>query len=222
MKVTLVAYTQTPPNQADKTPVEIIEQTACNCYDSIPKTKGNISKHCYKSGHLSVFEFAQFHFHIEGVSRALLAQLTRHRTGKFCVRSQRYCTEDNFKYVIPPTINNNTEVAEEYNNLMNHINWFYKYAQSKGIPNEDSRFVLPNACETILDVSFDLRNLMHFMNERLCNKAQWEIRELAKKMRDCVLEVEPDLKPYLVPKCIVNGKCNESKSCGKELKHNDK
>ena len=54
--------------------------------------------------------------------------------------------------------------------------------------------VLPNACKTILDVSFDLRNLMHFMNERLCSKAQWEIRELAEKMRDCVLEVEPDLK----------------------------
>ena len=56
---------------------------------------------------------------------------------------------------------------------------------------------------------------MHFMNERLCSKAQWEIREMAEKIRDCVLEVEPDLKPYLVPKCFVYGKCNESKPCGK-------
>ena len=215
MTVELVAYMQTPQNKEDKSPIGIIESAASNCYDSTVKTKGKIAKHCYNSGHLSVFEFAQFHFHIEGVSRSLLAQLTRHRTGKFAVRSQRYCSENNFNFVSPPTITNNEEVNEEYTNLMNRIQWFYKYAQQHDIPNEDARFILPNACETVLDFSIDGRNLMHFMNERLCGKAQWEIRELAEKIRDCVLEVEPDLKPYLVPKCFVNGKCNESKSCGK-------
>ena len=215
MTVELVAYMQTPQNKEDKSPIGIIESAASNCYDSTVKTKGKIAKHCYNSGHLSVFEFAQFHFHIEGVSRSLLAQLTRHRTGKFAVRSQRYCSENNFNFVSPPTITNNEAVNEESTNLMNRIQWLYKYAQPHDIPNEDARFILPNACETVLDFSIDGRNLMHFMNERLCGKAQWEIRELAEKIRDCVLEVEPDLKPYLVPKCFVNGKCNESKSCGK-------
>ena len=213
MKVELVSYSQSPNH--DKSPIDIIENAASNCYDSTVKTKGKIAKHCYNSGHLSVFEFAQFHFHVEGVSRALLAQLTRHRTGKFAVRSQRYCSEDNFEYITPNTIKERPNVQEEYDNLMNHINWFYKFAQQYDIPNEDARMVLPNACKTILDVSFDLRNLMHFMNERLCSKAQWEIREMAEKMRDCVLEVEPDLKPYLVPKCFVRGGCNEIKPCGK-------
>jgi len=215
MTVELVAYMQTPQNKEDKSPIGIIESAASNCYDSTVKTKGKIAKHCYNSGHLSVFEFAQFHFHIKGVSRSLLAQLTRHRTGKFAVRSQRYCSENNFNFVSPPTITNNKEVNEEYTNLMNRIQWFYKYAQQHDIPNEDARFILPNACETVLDFSIDGRNLIHFMNERLCGKAQWEIRKLAEKIRDCVLEVEPDLKSYLVPKCFVNGKCNESKSCGK-------
>lgn len=213
MKVELIAYSQSV--NKDSSPIDLIEKAACNCYNSEVKTKGKIANHCYKSGHLSIFEFAQFHFHIEGVSRALLAQITRHRTGHFGVRSQRYCSEEGFEYIIPPTILNNEEVEEEYINLMNHIKWFYKFAKQHDIPNEDARFALPNACETKLDFSIDGRNLMHFMNERLCSKAQWEIRELAEKMRDCVLEVEPNFKPYLVPKCFVYGKCNESKSCGK-------
>lgn len=209
MEVTLRSYT---PN-----PVETIELAASNCYDSIPKTKGKIMEHCINSGHLSVCEFAQFHFHIEEVSRTLLTQLTRHRTGKYAVRSQRYCSEDGFKFVTPPSILRDDMTLEEYRNLMNRISWFYDFAKGRGIPNEDARFVLPNACETVIDVSFDFRNLMHFMNERLCNKAQWEIQELAKKMRECVVEVEPVLTQWLVPKCKMFGKCLESKPCGKEV-----
>lgn len=239
MKVELVAYTQSPPNMADKKPIEIIEQTASNCYDSKVKSKGKISANCYKSGHLSVFEFAQFHFHVEGVSRALLAQLTRHRTGKFCVRSQRYVEVTDFKFVTPPEIAADENAVKIFNEQMNsaiesynklteilkakHYKTFIAEgcdektakhkAQKKAI--EDARFVLPNACETTLDVSFDLRNLMHFCNERLCEKAQWEIRKLAQMMRYLVLEVEPDLKPYLVPKCCISHKCNETKPCRK-------
>mgnify|MGYP002657758354 FL=1 len=95
MKVELVRYTNEP--------ILAMESAASNCYDSNPSSTGKIVKQCYNSGHLSVMEFAQFHFHIEGVSRALLAQITRHRTGKFEVRSQRYCIEDGFKYVTPNT-----------------------------------------------------------------------------------------------------------------------
>lgn len=209
MKVVLRSYTHNP--------IEVIELAASNCYDSIPKTKGKIMEHCINSGHLSVCEFAQFHFHVDGVSRALLAQLTRHRTGKYAVRSQRYCSEDGFKFVTPSSISNDEVVLEEYRNLMNRISWFYDFAKGRNIPNEDVRFALPNACATVLDVSFDLRNLIHFMNERLCNKAQWEIQELAKQMRDCVVEIEPMLAQWLVPKCKMLGKCPESKPCGKEV-----
>ena len=91
MKVTLTRVTTDP--------VDAIEEAACNCYDSKP-TGGKIMKSCYRSGHHSVLEFANFTFHIEGVSRALLAQLTRHRHAGFAVRSQRYCNEDGFEYAL--------------------------------------------------------------------------------------------------------------------------
>lgn len=207
MKVVLRSYTHNP--------IEVIELAASNCYDSIPKTKGKIMEHCINSGHLSVCEFAQFHFHVEGVSRALLAQLTRHRTGKYAVRSQRYCSENGFEYVTPLSIANNDEAKNRFDWLMADIQDEYNELLNLGVPKEDARFVLPNACATVLDVSFDLRNLIHFMNERLCNKAQWEIQELAKQMRDCVIGIEPMLAQWLVPKCKMIGKCPEMKPCGK-------
>lgn len=87
--------------------------------------------------------------------------------------------------------------------------------------NEDARYILPNACETKLEVTMNLRALMNFMNERLCTCAQWEIRQLARIMRDLIIEQFPQFAPYLVPKCEKYGKdkgfCNEPKkrSCGR-------
>ena len=211
MKVELVRYTTNPH--------EAIELAASNCYDSIPN--GKIMNACYKSGHYSVLEFAQFHFHIEGVSRALTHQLVRHRTGSFAQQSQRYVSSDNFDYVTPPALLGNddhTKAARDlYEDTIKRINECYEVMQSLGIKNEDARFILPNACCTTIDVSFDFRNLIHFMNERLCARAQWEIRELAQKMRDCVIEVFPEAKAMLVPKCerFDTAFCPEIKSCGR-------
>lgn len=207
MKVELVSYTAEPQ--------ECIEKAASNCYDSIPN--GKIMKACYKSGHHSVLEFAQFHFHIEGISRACSHQLVRHRTASFSQRSQRYCSEDGFGIVIPNTIKDNDEVLQAYQETVSRIQWFYDFAQNRGIPNEDARYILPNACTTVIDISMDFRNLCHFMNERLCSKAQSEIRELAHKMKDLVLEVLPEAADMLVPKCerYEIPFCTENKSCGR-------
>lgn len=219
MKVELVRYTINPH--------EAIELAASNCYDSIPN--GKIMNACYKSGHHSVLEFAQFHFHIEGVSRALTHQLVRHRTGSFAQRSQRYCSEDGFEFVVPPSIEKlDNDIRDLYINTIEGIKNVYEALQTFDIPNEDIRYLLPNACCTTIDASFDFRNLIHFMNERLCTRAQWEIRELAQKMRDCVIEVFPEAKDMLVPKCerYDTAFCPETKSCGrhktiKELINND-
>lgn len=208
MKVELVRYTTNPH--------EAIELAASNCYDSIPN--GKIMNACYKSGHHSVLEFAQFHFHIEGVSRALTHQLVRHRTGSFSQRSQRYCSEDGFEFVVPPSIKRlDNNIRDLYINTIEEIKNAYEALQTFDIPNEDARYLLPNACCTTIDASFDFRNLIHFMNERLCARAQWEIRELAQKMRDCVIEVFPEAKAMLVPKCerFDTAFCPEIKSCGR-------
>lgn len=209
MNVILTNYT--------KNSIDTIEQAACNCYNSKP-AGGKIAKSCYKSGHQSVFEFVDFTFHIEGVSRALLAQLTRHRMASFAVRSQRYVNEQHFDYIIPNSIRKEESLLKQYNSLMDNINNFYQLACDLNIPKEDARFVLPNACETIIEFKCNGRELIHFMNERLCTRAQWEIRELAQNMKKAVEEIDIDFSKYLVPKCEKNPDlyfCTESKSCGK-------
>jgi len=209
MEVTLVRYTVDPVNA--------IESAASNCYNSSPSKQGVLMKDCYNNGHHSVLEFAQFHFHITGISRACLAQLTRHRTSSFAVRSQRYVNEDGCKFVTPKSIQHSKEAMCVYTNALTSLANAYSTLCALEIPNEDARFILPNACETVVDVSSDFRNLIHFMNERLCTRAQWEIRELAQKMKSCVVEVCPITESMLVPKCesYKRAFCQEAKSCGK-------
>ena len=203
-------------------PIKAIEEAASNCYDSVPDGSGKIMKHCIRSDHTSVTEFCDFTFHVSGVSRALSHQLVRHRIASYAQRSQRYCSEDGFKYVTPISIENNTEALVVYKTIMRDLEYKYKQLQELGIPNEDARMILPNACETVLEVKMNLRTLMNFMNERLCTCAQWEIRQLAQEMRRLVLEVIPQLEPYLVPKCERCGKefgfCMETKSRREALK----
>lgn len=208
MEVTLVSYTQEPKFAC--------ALAAANCYNSKPIE--SIVDACYESGHTSVLEFAQFHFHVEGVSRALLAQLTRHRHAGYAVRSQRYVNENGFEYVIPPSIKRNSTALGQFNTLMANIDSCYQHLLEIGVPAEDARYVLPNACCTTLNVTMNLRALINFMNLRLCTRAQWEIRELAQKMRDLILEIEPKLESMLVPKCESNPDayfCTENKCCGK-------
>ena len=219
MKVTLTRVTERP--------VDAIEEAASNCYDSEP-TGGKIMKSCYKSGHHSVLEFAQFTFHIEGVSRALLAQITRHRIAGFAVRSQRYCSEDGFDYVVPPSIERDLSAIQVYKHCMRVIEDTYEYLQQAGIPNEDARFVLPNACETVLEFTCNGRELIHFMNERLCTRAQWEIRQLALAMKKELENHDEQcamFAKFCVPKCEKYGKdmgfCTEHKSCGRQPKLSD-
>lgn len=216
MKVTLTRMT--------KDPIKAIEEAASNCYDSVPDGSGKIMKHCIKSGHQSVTEFCSFTFHVEGVSRALSHQLVRHRIASYAQRSQRYCSEDGFKYVVPESIQNNSEALYTYETLMRIIENSYKTLQELGIPNEDARMVLPNACETVLEVKMNLRTLMNFMHERLCSCAQWEIRKLARLMKKAIIEQVPEFEEYLVPKCERFGKefgfCTETKARREALKCN--
>ena len=212
MKVTLTRITENP--------IGAIEEAACNCYNSEP-TGGKIMKSCYKSGHHSVLEFADFTFHIEGVSRALTHQLVRHRLASYAQRSQRYCDEDGFGYVIPTKIQNNPTALAFYEDTINKIRLSYASLQEFGIPNEDARYLLPNACETTIEVKMNFRTLIHFMNERLCTRAQWEIRQMALLMKKAIEEQYPELAKYLVPKCEIHEGmpfCTEHSTCGRHPK----
>jgi len=219
MKVTLTRVTENP--------VQAIEEAASNCYDSEPSADGRIMNACYKSGHWAVLEFADFTFHVEGVSRALLAQLTRHRIASYAVQSQRYCAKNNFEYAIPPDIQNNVEALFCYTDIMKAIDSTYEKLQNLGIENENARMVLPNACDTVLEVKMNGRELINFMNLRLCTRAQWEIRKMAQQMKKCVSEHDEQCAEFAKlfrPKCQIHAPfnfCTEGKCCGKAPKLKD-
>lgn len=174
-------------------PIKTIAAIASVCYDSNPKDALKLVTHLYKSGHHSVLEHVYLTFEIDGISRACLAQLTRHRLASYTVRSQRYCKETDFDFVVPTTLD-----GEIFRNQVKFLQkWYNSYVDS-GVSAEDARYILPNACATKLVMSVNLRELIHIAEERLCKRAQWEIRELVTRM----IEVVPaELRFMLKPKC---------------------
>jgi thymidylate synthase (FAD) len=175
-------------------------------------------------GHLSTIEHASFTFGIEGVSRTLLAQITRHRIASFSVQSQRYVSysENGFSYIVPPGIRElGEEAVKKYEAQMATMQGWYDGWRSElggkgGKSNEDARFVLPGACETKMMMTMNARELLHFFSLRCCSRAQWEIRELAWNMLSLVSSVCPALFSAAGPSCV-RGKCSEGKmTCGKQ------
>lgn len=223
MKVSLIAYSQRVNPSEDKNPLSIIEQAASVCYNSNPTSTYKIAKACKASGHLSVIEHVSFTFHIEGVSRALLAQLTRHRIASFSVQSQRYVSMDNFQYVNP--YKEGTEAAIYFDDEMNELKEDYRtFKEIYGAENEDARAILPNSCCTELYMTMNARELIQSSYLRLCTRAQKEIRELFSQIKEEVAKVCPEIANWMVPGCEKNPKypfCPEGKSCGRHPKLSD-
>lgn len=176
-------------------------------------------------GHLSPVEHASFTFAIEGVSRSLLAQITRHRIASFSVQSQRYVDmaheEGCFDYILPPAIEALGEDAVEafHQQMMTIQGWYNDWQKKLGgkgeSSNEDARFVLPSAAGTKMLVTMNARELTHFFSLRCCNRAQWEIRALSWEMLRLARKAAPALFCNAGPGCL-SGPCPEGKkSCGR-------
>ena len=192
--------------------------------------------HAMRSGHMSVLEHCTLTFAVEGISRACSHQLVRHRLMSFEQASQRYVRMDGMGYVMPGSIRGKSMgtiydpfeghreamLEEEYAAIMrNAFSAYRRLIEKYGIPEEDARYVLPNACCTNIVVSMNLREFMHFCGLRRCSRAQWEIRELADRMAEEVISWVPWLKDWLGPQCERLGYCPEAKSCGKVTKKKD-
>ena len=145
----------------------------------------------------------------------MLAQITRHRIASFSVQSQRYVEMGHFGYVIPQTIAENDEALDEYQHLMYLVQIVYNKLTELGIPAEDARFVLPNACETRMIVTMNARELLHFFSLRCCKRAQWEIRAVADEMLRLCKEVAPEIFAKAGAGCV-RGHCPEGKMGCKE------
>ena len=221
MQVELIAYST--PIKGRCNPMAIVEQCASVCYDSEPDfDKFRIAKGCAKTGHMSVFEHAYFTFHVSGISRACLAQLSRHRHLSLSVRSQRFCDESGngvLGCIIPKAFNDEQlEIAmQTYREEIDK----YQVLLASGAAKEDARMVLPNAMETELYLSANARALIEASHLRLCNRAQDEIRTMFGKMKEEVEHVSPEIAEMMVPQCEVNPNypfCTERESCGRHKK----
>ena len=225
MKVVLVRHTLSPE--------EVVALGARLCYSKArvddllerveAKDQTDFVHKIMSMGHDSVLEHASFTFGIEGVSRTLLAQITRHRVASFSVQSQRYVSyESGFGYIVPPKIEALGEdaVAEFEQQMATIHQWYTDWQKKLGTGeggNEDARFVLPGACETRMMVTMNVRELRHFFSLRMCSRAQWEIRALAAEMHRLCMEVAPTLFENAGPGCL-RGACPEGeKTCGKML-----
>lgn len=169
---------------ATELPIQTISLAAGTCYGKTDVSAKRVAN-CYRAGHMSVFEHASVTFRVEGISRACMAQLTRHRLVSFCVCSQRYCRIDTAGddwYVTPPEFaeNHPREFAEH---IAECAAW-YRGALGAGVKPEDARYLLPEATKTNLVMTCNVRELFHILDTREDKAAQWEIRELAKAMRE--------------------------------------
>ena len=167
-------------------------------------------------GHFSTLEHASYTFAIDGVSRALTHQLVRHRLASFNQQSQRYVQYKNgLETIKPDSIAANEEANAIFDEMIAKTVEAYQAFLDAGIPAEDARYILPNAAETKIVVTMNIRELLHFFNLRCCNRAQWEIRELAWRMLELVRPTAPYIFADAGPGCV-RGACPEGKmSCGK-------
>ena len=243
LKVTLIAHT---PN-----PEQVVAAAAKLCYSSVgvegllsgltPEKSREFVHKLAKMGHESPTEHVSFTFGIEGVSRSLLAQITRHRLASYSVQSQRYVRLDEFEYVTPPEIAENPEASQEFQKAMEeqtkayqriaqllkdgHIRQMVEQGmdpekaakKAEKLAIEDARFVLPNACDTKMVVTMNARSLQNFFRHRCCERAQWEIRQLADEMLKLVYPVAPALFAMAGPGCVKGGCTEGPMTCGKAV-----
>jgi thymidylate synthase (FAD) len=211
-EVILISHTSNPDL--------VVASAARLCYspDSIEEVMDNFTEEKIESfvakleslHHESPFEHVSFTFGISGVSRALSHQLVRHRLASYSQKSQRYVNESSFDYIIPPSIEKNEEALKTYTSAMLMLDAVYKNLVKENIPAEDARFVLPNACETQLIMTMNIRELWNFFKHRCCNRAQWEIRIIAHRMLQLAKETSPLLFAHAGSSCEVLGYCPEN------------
>lgn len=167
-----------------------------------------------RDGHWGPFEHPSFTASVGGVSRALMAQITRHRLASFDVQSFRYTVPDRGevcrigldgdysgmeKYVVVPRPITDDEVRNNYYKsqhakFMEYFDW-YDYFMENGLPKklaaQDARSVLPQYTKCNMTISMNLRSFLHIMDMRGAANAQWEIRELTEMLEKEVASYFP-------------------------------
>ena len=184
MQLTVISAT---PN-----PLHVISEAAGICYGKSDYSPKRVQR-CIANGHMSVVEHAAASIRIEGISRACLAQLTRHRMASFSVKSQRYCRigSDDW-YVEPPRVTGDPLLNDAFLSCMNYCVGCYEFMLANGAKHEDARFILPEATKTECILTMNARSLDNFLRLRMDKAAQWEIRQLAASIQSSLREVDEE------------------------------
>ena len=220
LKVKLISYTR----DAEQTAVAAIRQ----CYAAVGEqelkkktdeaTKKRLIVQVMGSGHTSTLEHVSFTFAIEGLSRVSEVQLVRHRVGTaFSIQSGRYVKRKEAKFTIPESVKKAEEkLRKKYLAVLDGAQELYEEMLTAGIAAQDARYIQPQSLQVKMVVTMNARELLHFLELRLCERAQWEIRELAAKMLGEARKVAPTILANAGPSCVTQGICWEGDlSCGR-------
>lgn len=190
MRVTCLASTDEPVvvcgiaartcSSPDKVTKMVFEDVS---WDDSDKAKFEKTlRYCLKHGHDSVFEHVSFTFLIDGVSRACTHQLVRHRIASYSQASMRKPLKR--IEILNPPVFQSSKTKDVVESLYDHAVETYGELLELGVKAEDARFVLPEGTTSTIVVTMNGRELRHFIQMRDCDEAQWEIREVAQKMRE--------------------------------------
>ena len=172
------------------------------------------------AGHTSTLEHASYTFAVDGVSRALTHQLVRHRIASINQQSQRYVKfTDGLATIKPESVAADEGASAVFDEAVRAAIEAYERLLAAGIPAEDARYLLPNAAETKIVITMNVRELLHFFSLRCCNRAQWEIRDMAHRMLDLAKPTAPFVFMDAGAPCV-RGACPEGKmTCGHPFPH---
>lgn len=134
-------------------------------------------------------EAVDFHFMVEGVTRAFTHQMVRQRTAVYAQESLRFAVKEGFadEVPLPPSLMGmqpDDESVRRWNETVGMIEENYEFLVNSGVPAEDARGLLPHSITTRLNYKTNLRNLVEHVGNRLCTQAQFEWRlEISDLMR---------------------------------------
>ncbi len=217
--------------ETSRNPISLMGQRAGVCWGADISDKEKNYKRgldCLASGHGRVMEYVNVEVILDGYSARVIREWYTHIGGgpTRLQASTRYIKYEDFKFVVPHTIEKNPDAKALYDETMNNIaNAASKLENEMGIPREDAAMLLPLGMETKIVDKRNLRSLVEMSHQRMCTRAYWEYRELMRDLCSALKDYSEEwaylVDNYFMPKCEVAGFCTEKKSCGRKPKKED-
>lgn len=217
--------------ETTKNPISLIGERAGVCWGADVTDKEKNYKRgmdCILSNHGRTLEYVNIEMILNGYSARVIREWYTHLAGaptrlQASTRYIDYTKDGGFEYVIPWSVQGNTEALVKYVACMETINsTCAELEKSFGIPREDSAMLLPLGMTTKIVDKRNLRNLVDMSHQRMCGRAYWEYRQLFHDICDSLSKISDEWKwivdNLFMPKCEQLGYCPEKKSCGRKSK----